>query len=104
MCTLLHTHTILQARLTSLCHSPLLVECAGGVQPGDGQLQLGAGLGVLPHHEARGAAAQHPLLQRREHTQLLRVVRLLAQTSACIVAWTSATGTQRLMVPFANLL
>ena len=36
---------------------------AGGVQPGDGQLQLGAGLGMLQCHAARRCAAQHPLLQ-----------------------------------------
>ena len=43
---------------------------AGGIQPGHGQLQLGAGLGVLPRHEASRGATEHPLLQRCEHTPL----------------------------------
>jgi hypothetical protein len=36
----------------------------GGVQSGNGKLQLGAGLGMLHSHEARGRAAQHAVIQR----------------------------------------
>ena len=39
------------------------VRHAGGLQSSHGQLQLGAGLGMLPCHAPRRSAAQHPLLQ-----------------------------------------
>lgn len=39
------------------------VRHAGGLQSSHGQLQLGAGLGMLPCHAPRRSAAQYPLLQ-----------------------------------------
>lgn len=42
---------------------------AGGVQPGNGQLQLGTGVGVLQCHAPRRRAAQHTFLQRSAFTR-----------------------------------